>query len=846
MSKPLETIPKVEIDLCIALEGKSWYAGERTIRFQETEKRGKIVVVPYPSGIEAYAYRVIDQNGALAFLKLYKNDLKNKRLRRLEWLISQKLWNWDESFRGAPREWVSTQQYGRPHDIDRDFGGVWLTAVPGSTWHHWKSELESSKVQWADHIRTSLARQLIRSLAVLERVGITHGDISDKNVLIDVDGDNAKLYLIDFDGFVLRSVEKCGLLRRWCVLFMRQLFNAPMLFQEEVPTLASEYCRLTVEENGTIGTRNYAPPELMKAFDERRYRDLAPTTDSHARDVLLVELLCWGKQDCIDESPLDWEHETRKTAAGILRTSSVPLSHLVQNDLLELAPKTRPTSLELTAQVGISLPVSTIREKSFKADSPKNRTPLQKTVSFAFLLFVIFLAYRFHSKPDSNSGNVPVGTTHVPVGTTHSQPSDSPLVASKESSTNSNINGDTSKVQPSPLPDSPKRNDGQNKDAPPLIPYATFRRTPPSLPPPEPPPDLGYLELNNPITVPGWKYVRTYKHSFFFQTTYSMSGDPRYPGFDMSEDGSRLGVMRSDGDGCVIDTVTNKIAKKISHGGGTTYYWGKLDLAPDGSFVALGRDLWRSQPFPEAVIAIEYAAVGIPRTLITSPTLSPYYFAISRNGKIVAYADGKRQATIVDLTTSNKQTIQFPPDSSEYSDARVGQVSISDDGSLVAIGKYETVPMTVEVSVFATDSLKRVWHELRKVKGESIFIPKCSLSANGEFLFVPQVDEKRFQCTHLPTQRTVYSPEIEGSHHSLVEPHGADTPIVYGFSRDYDFTTKPTTITATFTKWNPTQDATITKHEISAKFETIIVSANGGRLAMLHSDSGTISFYEAE
>ncbi len=724
MSKPLKTIPKVEIDLCIALEGKSWKVGERTIRFQETTKRGKIVVRPYPSGIEAYAYRVIDQDGTLAFLKLYKNDLKNKRLRRLEWLISQEIWSWDESFRGAPRAWVSTQEYGRPNDIDRDFGGVWLTAVPGSTWHTWKGELESSDVQWSDHIRTSLARQLIRSLAVLERVGITHGDISDKNVLIDVEGDNAKLYVIDFDGFVLRSVDKCSLLRRWCVLFMRQLFNAPMLFQEDVPTLASENCRLTVEEDGTIGTRNYAPPELMKAFDEKRYRDLAPTTDRHARDVLLVELLCWGNKDCIDESPLEWEHDARKTAAGILRTSSVPLRHLVQNDLLELAPKTRPTSLELTEQVGISLPVFSLEEKSFKTDSSKNRTPLQKAVSFAFLLFVIFLAYRFNRKPDSNDGKVPSGTTR-------SQPADSPLVASKESSTNSNINVDTSKVQSSQVPDSPNRNNGHNKDEHPLIPSDTSRRIPPSLPPPKPQPILWYEEFDNPIIIPGWKYLRTYKHSFLFQTTYSMSGGPRYPGFDMSEDGSRLGVMRSDGDGCVIDTVTNKIAKQISHGGGTTYYWGKLDLAPDGSFVALGRDLWRYEPFPEAIIVIEYATIGVSPTRISSPTLSPYYFAISRNGKIAAFADGKRQATIVNLDTSSRQTIQFPADPSEFSDARVGFLSISNDGSLVAMGKYETVPNTVEVSVFATDTLERVWHELRKVTDGKFFIPKCSLSANG-------------------------------------------------------------------------------------------------------------------
>ncbi len=112
--------------------------------------------------------------------------------------------------------------------------------------------------------------------------------------------------------------------------------------------------------------------------------------------------------------------------------------------------------------------------------------------------------------------------------------------------------------------------------------------------------------------------------------------------------------------------------------------------------------------------------------------------------------------------------------------------------------------------------------------------------ANGEFLFVYRTDEHRFQCTHLPTQRTIYSPEFKCFGYSVVEPRDAESPIVYGF------TTNVGNIKAALTKWNPIQDTTITQHELSGRFETIIVSANGRRLAILHSDSGTISFYEAE
>lgn len=405
--KQPDSIPIVGIDLCMALKGKRWKIGKTEIRFGVTEKKGNLNVQPFQSGTEAYAYRVTDQvTGTPAFLKLYTTALTNKRLRRIEWLISQELWRWDESFRGSPRNWISTQLFGKPDGINSDFGGVWSSAVPGSDWHAWRTQLEKGEIQWSDSLRTSLARQLIRSLAILERVGMTHGDISDKNILIHVEKDAAKLYIIDFDGFVLKPTMKTPLLRRWVIRAIRTALNLPTFFSEDIPTLDSQYCRLTAAEGGTIGTRNYAPPELMKAYDQKQLHDLAPISDCHARDILLVELLCCGRGLPANESPLEWGSDALQAAAGLLQSSTTSLPHLIRANALDLAPKIRPSSLELADQLAIDLPrIQALREarpcirsgfSQIPLTSADAKQPHRAAWSFASILIFIFLVYHFY------------------------------------------------------------------------------------------------------------------------------------------------------------------------------------------------------------------------------------------------------------------------------------------------------------------------------------------------------------------------------------------------------------------------------------------------------------------
>ena len=190
---------------------------------------------------------------------------------------------------------VSNGAHGRPEGFSNDFAGVLLPVVPGSPWKDWKDKLENSPVQWDGHVRQTLARQFVRSLALLERVGLTHGDISEGNLLIHVTATDTQLYLIDFDGFVYRPKKPTRLSRRWAIRLLRQLFHNPSMFADELTTLAPEDCRLTIAEGGTVGTENYAPPELINRSNSERNKDLAPDTDWHARDIFLVELLCYGK-----------------------------------------------------------------------------------------------------------------------------------------------------------------------------------------------------------------------------------------------------------------------------------------------------------------------------------------------------------------------------------------------------------------------------------------------------------------------------------------------------------------------------------------------------------------------
>jgi len=747
--------------LCKDLEGKSWHIGDSTFVFNRAEKRGKDHIPACRSGTEAYAFYTTEiATGFPRIIKLYKTHVPAKRFRRLAWLISQRLHEWDAAFLGIPRQWLATERHGQPRGIDNELAGVLLAVVPGSTWEKWKDRLEGSEVTWDDNIRLSLARQLVRSLAIIESVGLTHGDISEGNVMIQFTASETQLYLIDFDGFVLRSNDQCGPIRRWAIQLLRKFTRTPTLFSGAFPSLAVDDAKLTVADGGTIGTLGYAPPELIEQCESQVHQNLAPDTDLHARDILLLELLCWGVADFDGDVPLDWDESQRKAAVEIIQASPLPLQYLINRGQLDLAPSRRPSSIELAAQWGIVLPsVPELTETDplvldgmLPSDEPtitvKKR--IERALSHAALLLVVYLACNwFFVRRDSPRP--------------HSPP-DNKLQENSNSDAPEIRNHERSSGEKSGLPLSPTTIEA-DADSVASIDSSIRERIDPKSSIVET--DLGFEELEHPTQVPGWRYLRTYKKRFLFkrlsqieqkQHRQSYERD-RYSGFDFNADGSLLGVLRSDGEGCVVDTTTNEIKEHFNFGGGDTYRWGRMVVSSNGRVTALGRNLWRGDVSPKAMIYLETAAIGAPDIVVESATLDPNYFAASGDGSVVVFADGKRKATIVNIPSAfydepdpdeaytqqvrrdwdqkgSERSISFSSAPTEFTDARVGNISISEDGRVVAMGKYETGSQTVEVAVYDTTTLERVWHESRTMKDEQNINPKSALSPNGEFLLV--------------------------------------------------------------------------------------------------------------
>lgn len=861
----------IDSGICVELEGRSWDIDGNSIVFDRTEKRGERFIRACSPGTEAYALRATESaTGLLRIVKLYKSDVPAKRFRRIAWLISQRLYEWDPAFLGVPRQWLATTRHGQPKGIDRQFSGVLLAAVPGSTWKAWKPQLETSEVTWDDNVRLTLARQLIRSLAILESAGLTHGDISEGNVLIHVTATDTQLYLIDFDGFVFRPEDNCGLIRRWAIKLLRRLTGIPTLFSGAFPPLAVEDRKLTVAEGGTIGTPYYAPPDLIQKCESEDHIDLSPGTDLHARDILLIELLCLGVHDFDGDAPLDWNDSQREAAVETIQASPLPMQHLVNGGQLDLSPRQRPTSIELAAQWSIPLPpVHRLNETdplvldgTLPPDEPTTtvRKQIERVLSHAAILLVVFLAcnwlftHRFRSNSISTSENK----------------SKTNSVSSEETDSNGLA---------VPRPELLSRQKSDSGDSPTVLEtdgdsIASIDSDVRNHTVPQPPiakADLGFEEIDDPTLVPGWRYLRTYKKRFLFKRLSKLEQNwqrqsyerDRYSGFDFNADGTLLGVLRSDGEGCVVDTTTNEIKEHFNFGGGDTYRYGRMVVASTGKVTALGRDLWRGDVSPKALIYLETAAVGAPDVIVESATLNPDYFAVSSDGSVVVFADGKRRATIVNIPPSffdepapevaftlgvrrdwnqkaSERSISFSSAPTEFTDARVGSISLSDDGNLVAMGKFETGSMTVDVAVIDTTTLKRVWEETRTMTDASVFLPKCALSPDGEFLFVYRVDEERFQCTHLPSRNTVFSPKVRCFGYSVVPKQLGPIPSIVGFAYDAESDGK------LFIAWNPNSEVGVTQHALPRDIGSLITSADGSTLALLNDTDGTVSLYRKE
>ncbi len=285
---------------------------------------------PWRSGAEGKAYPLLDYDrSAAAYLKFFTRPTQ-KRLDRTAWLIGQQMHTWLPSLAAAPLVWVDTRHARRPAATTLDFSGYLARAVPGKTWLELKSSINDNSVSFSENFRWRCVRDLVLALSVLEQEGIVHGDLSPNNIVLDLEArpDQAALYLIDFDAFV-----------------------APAAGGNEA---------VTVAEGGTYGTEGYCPPDLAAAATGGD-GSVAPYSDRHGRDMLLVELLMMDCGLSPDDPPSSWNYDQLQRRYADWQARSDPvclwtLSHLDPATLFTLAEQDRTTSTELAAGLSLSLP----------------------------------------------------------------------------------------------------------------------------------------------------------------------------------------------------------------------------------------------------------------------------------------------------------------------------------------------------------------------------------------------------------------------------------------------------------------------------------------------------------
>ena len=275
---------------------------------------------PWRSGGEAIAYPLQDASGRVShFAKFFDpSRISEKRVKRILWLIGQDLSSCSNQLQAAPSAWLDTQAVSRPEKIDFDFSCCLTRAVPGKTWHEIKAAIVQRALVWTPSLRERAASDLVRVLSQLEQRWFIHGDLSPGNLLVNIAATSSEplIYVIDFDSFVCPDADRLK--------------------------------SLSTQEGGSYGTEGYCPPDLVAAAT----RPVTPYTDRHARDVLLVELLCFD-DTCDPTEPASlWPAAKRRS---LLWNSplAAKLPHLQLERLADLTHDQRPSSGELGHALGL-------------------------------------------------------------------------------------------------------------------------------------------------------------------------------------------------------------------------------------------------------------------------------------------------------------------------------------------------------------------------------------------------------------------------------------------------------------------------------------------------------------
>ena len=311
------------------LAGQSFQIQGQRYQFRPYDpgQRGQ---TPWRTGAEGKAYPLLDSNGRpAAYLKFFAQATA-KRLQRTHWLIAQQMHLWAEQLQAAPSLWVDSRQHSRPAAVGFDFTGCLARAVPGMTWLEVKYRIQEKDFRPDDEFRWRCFCDLVLSVALLERAGILHGDLSPNNIIVDPNAPRGQpaLYLIDFDAFVAPAAGAVG--------------------------------QVTLGEGGTYGTEGYCPPDLTERAN-RGDDSVLPYSDRFGRDMLALELLCLGPDHSPDEPPVKWDKAVLRRrwealTARLAGTRAAALQPLRPPHVFTVAERQRTPAAQLVADLGLTLP----------------------------------------------------------------------------------------------------------------------------------------------------------------------------------------------------------------------------------------------------------------------------------------------------------------------------------------------------------------------------------------------------------------------------------------------------------------------------------------------------------
>ena len=231
--------------------------------------------------------------------------------------------------RTFPPGWIRAKP-GRPDGVDFDLTGCLATAALGETWLELKYRLFENQANLDKELRWQCLRDLITALALLEQADVVHGDLSPGNILVNTRRDSGRpaLSVIDFDAFVARTsgrhlVPACE--RRW-----------------------------------HVRTDGYCPPDLIKRA-EAGDLTVAPYSDRHSRDMLLLELLLAGPGFPPEVPPRDWPLEKLKLRyraflGGVPPDCTAAVAYLQPPAIFNFKETERPSSTDLAKTLPQQIP----------------------------------------------------------------------------------------------------------------------------------------------------------------------------------------------------------------------------------------------------------------------------------------------------------------------------------------------------------------------------------------------------------------------------------------------------------------------------------------------------------